>query len=92
VTSDKQNKLAIPAFVHQGPGRRAFNWQAAEHEWTRGETEILTRRLPPHSDAFDHLRFPEPAGPDHRRQPNSIENLAGPFEAAIAFGAASVRK
>jgi len=66
VTSDEQNKLTFSAFVDQGPSWRTLDRQAAEDKGTRGETEILTCRLPAHSDAFDHLRFPEPAVPNLR--------------------------
>ena len=59
MASHLKRKLAIASFVEQLARRGLFDWQSAEHERTRCETEILIRLLSFQTDACDGLRAPK---------------------------------
>src|SRR4029077_8094662 len=50
-----KDKLPVSAFMEKTPRRRSPDREAAEHEWTCAETEILPVRLTVLADHLDRL-------------------------------------
>jgi hypothetical protein len=76
-----KQKLAVPAFMQELPGRRSLNRQPTENKWSGGEAEVLAGFLPLQTNAGNGFGAAKPLLRDEQFRVSLTKNGPGRSEA-----------